>query len=535
MATPTVDQLQRDDGFMAAPAEQQHAYLSEVDPHYAAAHPVHQQSFLEHINNSVDETLEPNPSNYSSTARTNAYEVPKTLGRELISGVRSIAGTPSGIYHAFADEPTAEERQESGNDTEGAGKRIGLGLQRLIAQPLINAGRYYTSTAPSVDQILSVAPEALGSAGGTVLGGRVLSDLAPQSTVRPSTASEPLIRGNVPAKVAAPLSSENRAAAAYLRTQRATPAQVEVISPSGEVDPHVTNIGGRTTQSGAAPSRLIDVAAMNKLAEDTVQRHYGSSKSALLDEEPTSEPSATDVNKEAARYNKKASAQYNYEKTGGDLVNQHSVSITDKDGNPIGSIKAIATQDEPNVWRMRSSDVDPENQGVGIGSEGYRTLFEQARKTAQASGEPVTIKADASLSPQARSVWQKLAPAYKQQMLTGKRPSVTFQPYELDEDAHPLQPHVESLSNANLKQLGAKHGLDPDDYSFGRRTALREGGSKHPVERMRFVQDTIDAMSDRDRNAYMKNAESLKDEPATSSARERAIRAAKLFNNKLTN
>ncbi len=140
----------------------------------------------------ITDTLTPNPQNYESLARTNLIEVPKTLGREVYSAGQTIAGFIPSIYHAFADEPTEEEKasqaqfeKEHGEapGTESTGlKRVGLGIERMTTAPLIEAGRTYANpaTRPTLDQALSVAPEAIGQAAGTVVGGKLIGDTAEQ-------------------------------------------------------------------------------------------------------------------------------------------------------------------------------------------------------------------------------------------------------------------------------------------------------------------------------------------------------------------
>lgn len=67
--------------------------------------------------------------------------------------------------------------------------------------------------------------------------------------------------------------------------------------------------------------------------------------------------------------------------------------------------------------------------------------------------------------------------------------------------------HLGDLSNDELKEQGKKYGLNPDDYDFKKREALRPGGSKHPVERRQFVRDLLDAMPEGDRVKLNKLAE----------------------------
>jgi len=146
-----------------------------------------QPSTLEKADKAITSTLETNPENLKSLARTNLIEAPKTLGREIYSGVKTIAGMPSAIYHAAADEATPEERGEyaqfekehgeaPGAETSGM-KRIGLGIQRLSGIPAaVDAAKTYADpkTRPGYQQILENAPEALGQGAGTVVGGELL-------------------------------------------------------------------------------------------------------------------------------------------------------------------------------------------------------------------------------------------------------------------------------------------------------------------------------------------------------------------------
>src|SRR5271157_2076437 len=102
--------------------------------------------FLESTNQKVDtavtNVLAPNPENLKSFARTQAIEVPKTLGREVVSAAKTAYGMPKAIYGAFAEPATPEEKaqhaqfeQENkeapGAETSGF-KRIGLGVSRML-------------------------------------------------------------------------------------------------------------------------------------------------------------------------------------------------------------------------------------------------------------------------------------------------------------------------------------------------------------------------------------------------------------------
>ncbi len=150
-------------------------------------------STLEKVDKAVTDKLAPNPQNYSSIVRTNAIEVPKTLGREVYSAGKTIASLPGSIYHAFADEATPEEKQQyaqvekdageaPGTETSGM-KRLGLGIQRVTgAQSAVDAYKTYANpkTRPGYDQILENAPEALGQGAGTVVAGKAVETVAPK-------------------------------------------------------------------------------------------------------------------------------------------------------------------------------------------------------------------------------------------------------------------------------------------------------------------------------------------------------------------
>lgn len=59
-----------------------------------------------------------------------------------------------------------------------------------------------------------------------------------------------------------------------------------------------------------------------------------------------------------------------------------------------------------------------------------------------------------------------------------------------------VKQRVSELANADLKTLGESFGLNPEEYDFTKREQLREGGSKHPVDRYRFVDDLMARLPD---------------------------------------
>lgn len=83
---------------------------------------------------------------------------------------------------------------------------------------------------------------------------------------------------------------------------------------------------------------------------------------------------------------------------------------------------------------------------------------------------------------------------------------------------------VSELPNEVLKSLGKTLGLDETKYDFAKREALREGGSKHPVERYRFAKDLqeklpkklVDALAEETARWDQENPHGF-DEPSRSS------------------
>lgn len=148
---------------------------------------------LDKTDTAITDALAPNANNYDSAVRTNAVEVPKTLGREVYSGAKSILGMIPGAYHAFADPATDEEANKyaqyerehgeaPGTETSGL-KRIGLGLGRISGvNDTENAIHTYADpkTRPSYSDVLSVAPEAIGAGAGVVVGGKALETGLPK-------------------------------------------------------------------------------------------------------------------------------------------------------------------------------------------------------------------------------------------------------------------------------------------------------------------------------------------------------------------
>lgn len=137
------------------------------------------------VDKAVTSTLAPDTS--AGFLKTQAVEVPKTLGREIYSMGKTALGMPAGIYHALADPATEEEKSKyadfeqknkelPGSETSGV-KRIGLAANRMLGlDSAADAMKSYTNPAthPTYEQALSVAPEAMGQGAGTVVGAEAL-------------------------------------------------------------------------------------------------------------------------------------------------------------------------------------------------------------------------------------------------------------------------------------------------------------------------------------------------------------------------
>src|ERR1035437_10254271 len=95
-----------------------------------------------------------------------------TFKREAGAAGRTVGGMldPLTYYHAFADKPTDVENQQfTPKSTSGVLGRFGLGVERLIAAPIANAGAAAIDIGKSKDpygESLKAAPEAIGTGAG---------------------------------------------------------------------------------------------------------------------------------------------------------------------------------------------------------------------------------------------------------------------------------------------------------------------------------------------------------------------------------
>lgn len=123
------------------------------------------------------------------------------LARAANSAKNAITGAPSAIYHAFTDPATQEETQAAGGSQEVTGaKHVGLGIDRLAVQPIVNAAKWYADSARGkvpdpLSQALEVSPQALGAGAGNVLLGKAV-----QSAKLPDAASD-YLRDQLPSRL----------------------------------------------------------------------------------------------------------------------------------------------------------------------------------------------------------------------------------------------------------------------------------------------------------------------------------------------
>ena len=82
--------------------------------------------------------------------------------RTAAAAAGALAQTGPAIYHAFADAPTEEEKKKFGEEETQGLKRVGLGLHRLVVDPVASAASDYASGKVTPKAALSVLPEAIG-------------------------------------------------------------------------------------------------------------------------------------------------------------------------------------------------------------------------------------------------------------------------------------------------------------------------------------------------------------------------------------
>jgi hypothetical protein len=135
------------------------------------------QSTFSKADESITEALSPNPENYESALKTNAIEVPKTLGREVYSaGKTAIGMVPSMLRDVFS-APTEQEKSEGYNDLIS---RLGPLQAHRMVEPMVRGAGELVHNTPSYEETLGVLPEALGSSAGMAIAGKGAHELAPK-------------------------------------------------------------------------------------------------------------------------------------------------------------------------------------------------------------------------------------------------------------------------------------------------------------------------------------------------------------------
>ncbi|MGB9072732.1 MAG: hypothetical protein WCC22_08670 [Terriglobales bacterium] len=159
--------------------------MPEPDPYAALAKPIDDPyaAIAKPINQSAPEP----PHDYLYNAENRIGESAATGWRELAALGHTIVGIPPALYHAFTDPETPEEKKER-ESKEAAGNTmpndpISRGVYRMTGQPVNVAADWYKQAAQgkipdAYGQALSVAPEAIGGAGGAVIAGK-LAEAAP--------------------------------------------------------------------------------------------------------------------------------------------------------------------------------------------------------------------------------------------------------------------------------------------------------------------------------------------------------------------
>src|SRR5271157_5989367 len=108
------------------------------------------------------------------------------------------------------------------------------------------------------------------------------------------------------------------------------------------------------------------------------------------------------------------------------------------------------------------------------------------------------------------------------------------------EDLTKVDTVVKELPNQDLIRHGARFGVDESKYDFSKREAIREGGSKHPIEREAHANATVNALPEALKNQIVDaaNAWDAKDtsvfDQASRSNASRAERARAIMNEAMT-
>jgi hypothetical protein len=173
-----------------------------------------------------------------------------TLGREIKSFAQTLnpVNIAKSAYHAAADPVTADEKAQFGKDAYKDAGPAGRLLGRTIVAPIMTAGKYYKDVAQGKrgdasaveTEMLENAPEAIGQAGGTVVGGKLIDSAGK------------VIKGGAGADLA-------EGAEGPARQPRADIAKQEFGSKT--VDIAKAAPGAVADAAGAVKDKVVDVAA----------------------------------------------------------------------------------------------------------------------------------------------------------------------------------------------------------------------------------------------------------------------------------
>ena len=204
-----------------------------------------------------------------------------TLGRELSSTWQNIAGIPSGVYHAFTDQPTQEEAAQLGGEPSDLqlARHVGLlGGYRMIAEPLRTAEDWYENAAKgkvpnATDQALSVAPEAMGAGAATALlsgpGGALDTGIKLKSGANPA---ETLTAVRPKPTISSPNAGPNATTWAANRVGETVPAAVSKAATTIERVSTPANVGKAVGGSIGGKVGGVEGAGWGALAGDQAAR-----------------------------------------------------------------------------------------------------------------------------------------------------------------------------------------------------------------------------------------------------------------------
>jgi len=295
----------------------------------------------------------------------------ETLYREGKAAGESIANLPFAAYHAAADPETEEEAQKYGKGFESKIGPTGRLIDRMVVQPTANAIEDYASGRVTPEAALSVAPEAIGGAAGSVVLAKAIS-----AANKPSggvTMSEP-----APAPTPAePMTETQRTAEAYLRRTKAAAPEVSPIGRESE------GVAERFDKQPEAPATDEDINAFLK-------KHFGDSvpRVQIVEGTPAKPATTAEVNEAANQAVDEIRSKPGYKPdytlgkaraTGNGNI-EHPIL---KDGKPIGIVNAtIDSGGRATINWVGDENMNPDgNLSNKLGLNGVKSIkaaFEEA-------------------------------------------------------------------------------------------------------------------------------------------------------------